>query len=106
MMNRRLFMSAAILTLRTGLARADPKIHHVEITNFEFSPKWQEVHSGDTVIFVNKDIVPHTVTALDGSLNSGDLLTGDRWSMEVTSTGAFDYFCEHHPVMRGTLMST
>ena len=40
--------------------------HVVEIRNLEFTPKELTVVPGDTITWINYDLVPHTVTADDG----------------------------------------
>ena len=49
--------------------------HRVEIQQFRFVPEAIEVKPGDTIVWVNLDIVPHTVTATDTdtSWDSGNL---------------------------------
>jgi plastocyanin len=60
------------------------------------------VKAGDTVIWVNRDMVPHTATARDGSF---DVVLAGRQSrqMRVTRSGTFAVYCRYHPAMRITL---
>ena len=46
---------------------AQPKTVEVTIEHFAFVPANVTVADGDTIVFVNKDIVPHTATATDNS---------------------------------------
>src|SRR6185312_16683764 len=48
-----------------------------------FHPLEQTVHPGDTVEWKNEDIVAHTVTADDGSFDSGLIQPGSSWKMTV-----------------------
>ena len=77
--------------------------HIVEIEDFIFSPSVLTVQQGDTVIFVNNDIVPHTATASNGSWDSGDMQQDGEWSFVASDEGVFDYFCTYHPRMVGIL---
>jgi plastocyanin len=51
---------------------------------------------------VNKDTVPHTVTARDHSFNL-QVAPGKSASLRLTKTGTFSFYCILHPAMRGTL---
>ncbi len=42
-----------------------PRVHTVTNSDFKFSPATLRVVAGDTIIWVNLDIVPHTATAAD-----------------------------------------
>ena len=55
-----------------------------------------------TVTFTNKDNTKHTVTATDGSFNSGDILPGQSWT-HTFSVGTYAYHCAYHSWMTGTM---
>ena len=55
------------------------------------------------VDWLNDDSIGHTVTALDGSFNSGVMGVGDAFSVTFETPGTFDYLCAIHPTMRGTV---
>ena len=57
-----------------------------------------------TVTWVNNDDAPHTVTATDGSFNSGNLNAGQSWSHTFTTPGNYTYYCSYHSWMRGTVI--
>jgi plastocyanin len=57
---------------------------------------------GDTVIFINRDLFRHTVTAADNRFNL-DLPAGARGQVRVTSAGTVAFYCKYHPGMRGAL---
>jgi nitrite reductase (NO-forming) len=65
-----------------------------------------EVRVGDTVTWTNEDTMAHTVTAADGSFDSGLVLPGDTWSHTFTEVGRAGYFCTPHPWMRGAVVVT
>lgn len=77
--------------------------HIVEINGFSFSPSVLDVAVGDTVTWINNDVVPHTATAGDGSWDSGSLDQGEEWSLVVENAGSADYICTFHPQMTGTI---
>jgi plastocyanin len=55
------------------------------------------------VPFTNGGKAMHTVTADDGSFNSGMMKAGTTWSRTFTTAGSFPYKCDLHPNMRGTI---
>jgi plastocyanin len=75
----------------------------VTINKFEFTPSTLTVHVGDTVVWLNKDIVPHTVSA-PGDFDSGTFGPGKTWKLVTKKTGTFQYDCTLHPNMKGTLI--
>ena len=50
---------------------AESSTHVIEIHKMKFQAGMLNVKIGDTVTWVNKDIVPHTATANDKSWDSG-----------------------------------
>ena len=79
-----------------------PKVVAVSIEQMKFQPETLRVHQGDTVVFTNKDLVDHDVTALpDHVWTSKPLQTGDSWRWVADKST--DYFCSLHVVMRGRL---
>ncbi len=89
--------SAAAPTSTTAAAAASTAA--VSIENFAFDPGDATIHAGGTVIWTNQDIVPHTVTADDGSFRSGSLAQGDRFKHTFDRAGTFAYHCEFHANM-------
>ena len=61
------------------------------------------VNAGDTVIWVNKDLVAHTATSQAGRFDSGIIVPGKSWKYRVSRTGEFAYTCTYHPTMKATL---
>ncbi len=58
----------------------------------------------NTVTFVNRDGVPHTVSATDGSFDSGNLAAGASWTHTFTAAGTYTYYCAYHSWMKGTVI--
>ena len=84
-----------------------PAIHAeeyiVEIANFSFEPSTLEVKPGDTIVWHNRDIVPHTATALDQTWDSGAIAPGESGKLLVEASMQLEYFCAYHPSMLGRL---
>jgi plastocyanin len=70
----------------------------------KFAPERLEVAPGDRITWVNRDFVPHSVTAKAAGIESGDLAEGRSWSMVAKRPGEIAYICRLHPVMRGVLV--
>lgn len=76
----------------------------VSIVGFAFQPGSLEVAAGTTVTWTNDDPAPHTVTAADGSFDSGTLASGATFSQVFDQAGTFAYACAIHPTMTGTII--
>ncbi len=82
---------------------ASPKTHVIEIVGAAFEPQTIKLAPGDSVTWINRDIVPHTATAVDESWDSGILQTGQQYTQQFNSDATADYFCRLHPGMRARL---
>jgi plastocyanin len=56
----------------------------------------------NTVVFLNQDSVVHTVTASDGSFDSGDIHPGMTF-IHTFSAGTYSYHCTYHSYMKGSI---
>lgn len=70
----------------------------------KFVPERLEVAAGDRITWVNRDFVPHSVTAKDHGVESGDLGEGKKFTLVARERGEIDYLCRLHPVMRGAVV--
>jgi plastocyanin len=69
----------------------------------KFHPVEIKVHKGDTVVWMNLDIVAHCVTEVSNKpWTSMAILSGGSWKMAVTQSS--DYYCAIHPVMKGKIL--
>lgn len=57
----------------------------------------------NTVKWTNNDIMPHTVTARDGSFDSGNINPGGTYVYTFTRVGVYQYTCSYHNWMHGTV---
>lgn len=80
-----------------------PQTHQVTITSFKFKPTPLTIAAGDTVTWTNQDTSPHTVTADDGSFDSGEFGKGETFSWTFETPGTTPYHCEVHPSMTGSV---
>lgn len=104
-----LAIAALLLSDTSGVAAADdkpddkPKVHTVLIEGMRFQPEGLTVAAGDTVVWINRDMVPHTATSSSGHFDSGELSPGKSWTHIVHDTGEFAYTCTYHPLMKAIL---
>jgi plastocyanin len=100
---------AAALGLMLGIigpsaAASKAKTHTVTMEDMRFQPALLVVAPGDTVVWINKDLVPHTATSQVGGFDSNVILTSESWRYIVQKKkGDFAYICTFHPAMKGTL---
>jgi len=105
---RVLLESGAVLAVcgvspnRIAAARK-PVTHTVTIDGSRFEPETLSVVAGDTVVWVNKDLVAHTATSKAGAFDSGLIAPGKSWKYSTRRAGNFAYTCTYHPTMNGTL---
>jgi plastocyanin len=76
----------------------------VKIDNFTFNPQQITVKAGTTVVWLNHDDIPHTVTSSTQAFKSKALDTDDKFSYTFATPGTFKYFCALHPHMTGTIV--
>jgi plastocyanin len=91
---------------RTSSAAAPtggPQDHAVAITGGAFAPQSVAAKAGDSVTWSNQDTATHTVTADDGSFDSGNLAGKATFHHAFASAGSFSYHCKIHPSMVGTV---
>jgi plastocyanin len=80
----------------------------VSIENFAFSPSTIAARAGDVIVFTNNDTVPHTVTqttAGDG-FRSDPIAPGTTYILTIDEPGTYEFFCEFHPAMTGTILAS
>jgi plastocyanin len=87
----------------TGTHEQHGGVVEVDIWDFFFEPALLSVAPGTTVVWVNRGAHPHTVTAFDGSFDSGVLMPGDAFAVTFGGSGRVWYFCEIHPSMTGAV---
>jgi plastocyanin len=81
-------------------AAAAPQTHVVIVDKMKFGPV-PAVARGDTILWVNRDILRHSATS-SGHFDV-DLPAGAKVRMKVTAAGSFPFVCKYHPGMRGVL---
>jgi plastocyanin len=93
----------ALALVATG-SEAAGTVHKVTIDGFAFHPPSLTIKQGDTVEWHNTDPVPHTATAKDAGLDSGDIAPNATYRFTAKKKGRFAYLCTLHTIMKGELM--
>jgi plastocyanin len=93
---------AAQVTAQTAAPAG--KVVEVKVDNFSFSPQTITVAPGTTVIWTNRDDIPHTVVSDDKVFKSKVLDTDEKFSYTFDKAGSFPYFCSVHPKMTGKVI--
>jgi len=99
-------ISAMLLGVSYGISHAVETVDTPVIVTIEgsaFSPEAAVVKVGGEVVWKNKDAVPHTVTADDGSFDSGTLAQGAEYRRKFTAAGIIKYSCDVHAYMSGKI---
>lgn len=68
----------------------------VSIQNSAFTPASVTVMVGGSILWANNDIMVHTVTADNGSFDSGDLQPGATFGFTFNVVGPHYYHCKYH----------
>ena len=92
----------AVCALAVASCTPAPRTHTVTIDSTSYRPSDLRVNVGDTIIWQNNDLIPHTATA-QGHFDSGSIAPDRSWRYTVKERGVIDYVCTFHPTMKGTL---
>jgi plastocyanin len=91
-----------VIIVRAGLASARADSIQVVIDKLVFSPTEINAKVGDTIEWVNKDILAHTATV------RGDwdvvIAANKSASVVLKNAGAVEYYCRFHPNMKGRII--
>lgn len=98
-----LAVAAAVLALPPASpAAAAPTVHTIIIDKMKFGPVPAGIRSGDTIIWVNRDMFKHSATARDKSFNV-DLPPKSSGKTVMRHAGTIAFYCIYHPGMTGSL---
>lgn len=77
----------------------------VSMAGSQFQPAEITVAPGTTVVWTNDAGLPHSVTADDGTFDSGAMSGGDTFSWTFDEPGEYPYYCQFHGGPGGQGMS-
>ncbi|MBL0309685.1 MAG: cupredoxin domain-containing protein [Bacteroidetes bacterium] len=104
-MKNGIFFLLAVVSLvacNSGQAGQAPRAYVVEIKDMQFQPAILTLSKGDTVTWVNEDIVAHNVTQKDAAWASPTLPPEATWQKVINSSDP--YYCSIHINMKGELV--
>ena len=87
----------------TGANNPNPNPNTIYMKNGVFNKDSLQVAIGDAVIWMNDDNIAHTVTADDGSFDSGNIAAGASYTLTFSTLGTFYYHCKDHIAMKGVI---
>ena len=93
-----------ITTPKPAAAKPASRVVKAGIKNVAYLQQRLQVTVGTTVEWTNNDPMPHTVTATDKSFDSRLINPGKTFRYTFTRTGTFNFFCQPHPFMKGTVV--
>lgn len=87
----------------TPTATPTSQIVEVRIKNISFQPTDVTMGVGTTIHWIHEDGVPHTTTSNTRIWQSGTMVEGDSFQFKFAEPGVYNYFCEFHAGMEGTI---
>lgn len=99
-------LAVALFLFGTGSTAAErpgARTHTITMEGLKFVPESITVAVGDTVVWVNKDLVAHTATSSTGAFDSKMIAPDKSWKLTVRTPGEFAYVCTYHVTMKATL---
>ena len=97
----RILPIAAALVLGASVSAPAATIQ-ISMENLEIMAAEASVRVGDTIEWINKDVLAHTATARNGDF---DVMLPPKktGTLVVKKAGTFEYYCRFHPNMKATL---
>lgn len=86
-----------------GARPTAPADTSVRMAGSRFEPATLTIRVGEAVRWFNDDALPHTVSATDGSWDSGNRAPGQAFERRFDTAGSSPYLCRYHPGMVGTI---
>jgi plastocyanin len=102
MLPRRYLLALIGLALGAISVSADAATIQISMENLAFSPAAATARVGDTIEWINKDVLAHTATARNGDF---DVMMPPKKTVTqvLNKAGTVDYYCRFHPNMKATL---
>jgi plastocyanin len=94
--------AVALVAPAAGAAVEQPRTFVITISRMHYLALPQGLKVGDTIVWANRDIVPHTATARDHSFDV-TLQPNQAKRIVIRHAGNIAFYCRYHPAMQGTL---
>jgi plastocyanin len=102
MMPRSTLPIVAALTLAMSVSAHAATIQ-ITMENLVIAPAQATAKVGDTIEWINKDVLAHTATARNGEWDVM-LPPKKNGTLVLKKPGTIEYYCRFHPNMKATLM--
>lgn len=73
-----------------------PTTVNVDMTGFKYVPETITIGAGSTVVWVNKEAAPHTVTEDNNAFDSGQMKKDAVYERKFDTPGTISYYCIVH----------
>jgi len=92
----------AAVTLAVTAIPAHGATVQISMENLEISPAEASAKVGDTIEWINRDVLAHTATARNGDF---DMTMPPKKTVRLVlkKAGSVEYYCRYHPNMKATL---
>jgi plastocyanin len=80
-----------------------PVLHQIVIRRFLYEPNRVRAAVGDTLEWINRDLVPHSATARGGAWDSKAIPPDSSWRTVLTAPGQQPYECVFHTGMKAEI---
>jgi plastocyanin len=98
----RLLLIEAAIALAVAVVPAHAGTIQISMENLDVSPVEATAKVGDTIEWINKDVVAHTATSRNGDFDVN--IPAKKTAMfTLKKAGKVDYYCRYHPNMKATL---
>jgi plastocyanin len=77
----------------------------IDIKTFKFQPSPDHVKVGQTITVTNLDNTDHSLTANNGSFDTGVFSTGSK-TFTISKAGTYTIRCRIHNFMTGTIVAS
>ena len=94
-------LSVAVLVVGASVSARAATLQ-ISMENLEIVPAEASARVGDTVEWINKDVLAHTATARNGDF---DVMLPPKktTTFVLKKAGTIDYYCRFHPNMKARL---
>lgn len=99
---RRTLMALAVVLTGMSAISAHAETIQIVMDKLIYIPAEASAKVGDTIEWVNKDILVHTATAINGDWNV-TIAPKKTERLILKKAGTIEYFCRFHPNMKGRI---
>jgi plastocyanin len=100
---RRILLALVIAPLGLASVSAHAATIQIVMDKLVFAPAETSAKVGDTIEWINKDILAHTATATNSDWNVA-IAPNKTERLVLQKAGTVDYYCKYHPNMKGRLV--